>query len=206
MRNKVNKKLLTTPQFGIVTYAVYLLDGHRRAVDTEDIAVKVHQLAPGRFSWRKYPEQINLELVRASLSDAKKAKNGGWVTGVGRTGWTLTPVGLQWVQTNMETISRENFTRPREESRAGSIDENRWRRERVRILGTNAWRKWLEEKKSIAPRDAAEVFRLDNYSIGSLKTLKINRLMSQFVNDSDIEPFIRQLAKILEENSEEVSR
>ena len=40
---------------------MYLLGGETRRVDTEDIAVKANELAPGRFAWKKYPDQINLE-------------------------------------------------------------------------------------------------------------------------------------------------
>ena len=195
--NKVNKKSLTTPQFGVVTLAVYLLDGHQRAVDTEDIAVKAHQLAPGRFSWRKYPDQINMELVRTALSDAKKLKNGAWVTGVGRTGWSLTPEGVRWVKANLKYFPKEDFSRRREESRAGSVDENSWRRERSRILGTDAWRKWTHDPASITRKDAEEVFRIDNYSTGSLKSRKITRVTSVFADDPEIGPFICKIEKTL---------
>ena len=199
---KVNKKVLTTPQFGIVTLAVYLLDGHQRAVDTEDVAFKAHQLAPGRFSWRKYPEQINMELVRAALSDAKKPKNGARVTGVGRTGWALTPAGLRWVKANLKYFSQEDFTRRREQSRAGSLDENRWRRERSRILGTEAWHRWTQDQASVTRRDAEEVFRIDNYSTGSLKNLKITRVVDQFADDPEIGAFIRKMTTVLAENKQ----
>jgi len=36
----------------IVTLAVYLLGGDAHWVDTEDIAKKANELAPGRFTWR----------------------------------------------------------------------------------------------------------------------------------------------------------
>ena len=200
--NKVNKKVLTTPQFGVVTLAVYLLDGAKRAVDTEDVAVKVHQLAPGRFSWRKYPDQINMELVRTALSDAKKLKNGAWITGVGRTGWSLTPEGLRWVKANLKSFSKEDFSRRREESRAGSVDENRWRRERSRILGTDAWRKWTQDRASVTRKDAEDVFRIDNYSTGSLKNRKITRVADVFADDPEIGLFIRKISQILSVNEQ----
>lgn len=73
-------------QSQIVTLAVYLLGGDQQAVDTEDAAIKAHELAPGRFSWRKDPEQIHLELIRVYLSNAKEAHKGALVVGSGRTG------------------------------------------------------------------------------------------------------------------------
>ena len=57
----------------IVTLAVYLLGGDTQYVDTEDAAVKANELAPGRFTWRKYRDQINIENVRTFLSDAESA-------------------------------------------------------------------------------------------------------------------------------------
>src|SRR5512139_1564750 len=78
----------------IVTLAVYLLGGDSEYADTEDIAVKVNDLARGRFTWRKYPDQINIENIRAFLSDAKKPKNGAYLLGSGKEGWLLTEKGL----------------------------------------------------------------------------------------------------------------
>ena len=55
--------------FQIVTVAVYLLGGEARYIDTEDVAMKANELAPGRFSWIKYRDQINIkESVRLPLS------------------------------------------------------------------------------------------------------------------------------------------
>lgn len=54
----------------IVTLGVYALGGATQAVDTEDVAHKANELAPGRFTWRKYKDQINIETVRKRLWDA----------------------------------------------------------------------------------------------------------------------------------------
>jgi hypothetical protein len=78
----------------IVTIAVYLLGGDTQRIETEDVAVKSNELAPGRFTWRKYPDQINIENVRTFLSDAKKPKNGSFLLGAGKDGWILTEAGL----------------------------------------------------------------------------------------------------------------
>src|SRR5437660_4246482 len=89
----------------LVTWAVYLLGGDQRRIDTEDVAVKSFQLAPHRLAWRKYPEQINLELVRVYLSNAKKAEHGSLLTGSGRTGWSLTQKGLMWIRSSGTKLS-----------------------------------------------------------------------------------------------------
>ena len=79
----------------IVTIAVYLLGGDSKYVDTEDIAIKTNELAPGRFTWRKYPEQINIDNVRKRLSDAKNVKKGGFLLGSFKKGMDSERTGPQ---------------------------------------------------------------------------------------------------------------
>src|SRR4051794_31005847 len=74
--------------------ALYDLGGGRRAVDTEDIAMRAAQVAPKLFRWKKYPEQIDLEAVRLGLK-GNKAHSPPYVTGSIRTGWQLTVDGLR---------------------------------------------------------------------------------------------------------------
>jgi hypothetical protein len=75
------KKAEALSNHEIVTLAVYLLGGDSKRIDTEDVAVKANELAPERFAWRKYPNQINIENVRTFLSDAKKLKNEAYLIG-----------------------------------------------------------------------------------------------------------------------------
>ena len=195
---KINRKNLTgmLSQTEIVTLAVYSLGGDQRAVDTEDAAVMAHKLAPGRFCWRKYPDQINLELVRVYLSDAKKIDKGGLLTGSGRTGWALTPKGLEWARKVEPRVAGIHLGRGRSDSRAGSIDENRWRRERGRLLRTPAWASWSEGNRELSADAASEVFRLDSYAVGQLRETKVTRLLSLFQDDSEILPFLKEAARL----------
>jgi hypothetical protein len=185
-------------QIELVTLAVYLLGGATDAIDTEDVAVKANELAPGRFAWRKYPEQINLELIRVYLSAAKS--RGNYVSGSGRTGWTLTPGGLTWAESAAASSLNGDMTRRREERQAGSIDESRWRRERARLTRTTAWSKWITKSgESITAREAAEVFRIDSYAIGRTRDLKVARLHEMFRDDPDVSDFIAAASAIIVE-------
>jgi hypothetical protein len=185
-------------QTEVVALAVFLLGGDEHAVDTEDVAVKAHDLAPGRFAWRKYPEQINLELVRVYLSDAKKPQRGALIDGSGRTGWVLTRSGQRWARQAASRLAGADLSRPRTDSRAGSIDETRWRRERSRILSTAAWAQWSQGVQKIPAREIEEVFRIDAYAVGQLRQTKITRLIALFKNDDDMAPFLRHTAAVLE--------
>jgi hypothetical protein len=98
-----NSNLLSNHQ--IVVIAAYLVGADSSRVDTEDVAVKANQIAPGRFSWRKYPEQINIETVRKRLWDACKEEKGGYIHGSERTGWLLTEEGVAFAKRNSKTAA-----------------------------------------------------------------------------------------------------
>jgi hypothetical protein len=191
MKNRLEKSLTVDPsQIEVVTLAVYLKGGAERAVDTEDVAVEANRLAPGRFAWRKYPDQINLELVRVYLSAAKSPDRGEMLIGSGRTGWRLTRHGLQWVERAAGKLDYLKTSRRREQSRSGSIDEQRWRRERARIQSTSAWKLWSRGNRDIPAAAAKEVFRIDSYATGDLREAKITRVRSLFSDDEMLKPFL----------------
>src|SRR6266699_1562416 len=196
---KVDRKPLTNPtsQFEVVTLAVFLLGGDQRPVDTEDVAVKAHELAPGRFAWRKYPDQINLELIRVFLSDAKKPKNGAMLDGSGDTGWSLTPAGLQWAKKAAEALPGKDLARRREDGRGGGVKEQRWRRERERILRTKAWEMWSSGNRDVSVRDAEDVFRIDAYAVGRMRNLKITRLRALFDEADQVQEFLKEMSSII---------
>lgn len=188
-------------QAEIVTIAVFLLGGDQRAVDTEDIAIKSDEIAPGRFSWKKYKNRINLELIRVFLSDAKKKCNNALLSGSGRTGWKLTRNGLSLVNNILKMMSDSDLTLQRSQLKSGSIDEQRWRRERARIISTDAWKHWFAGEK-ISLKEAQEVFRIDSYATGELRESKLTRVKSLFDEDLELRDFLQEMIDFLEEKME----
>ena len=96
-------------------YALYLLGGDSNPIHTEDIALKCFELFPTSFSWVKYSQYPDKDIVRVALADARKESHGGLVDGrsgqrrglSAKTkrhpiddGWILTPAGIQWVREN----------------------------------------------------------------------------------------------------------
>jgi hypothetical protein len=189
----------------LVALALYVQGGGGRVVDTEDVAVFAHEIAPGRFSWRKYPDQINVELVRVALSDARKRENGSLVTGTGRSGWSLTAAGQRWAEANAPRLLGRDLTKHRAERSAGSVDERRWQRERVRILTTDAWRQWSagHDASDITREAAHDLFRIDRYVVGRARELKVNRLREMFGDDDNLAPFVEAAASIVLKEGEE---
>lgn len=184
-------------QYHVVTAALHQLGGGSRAVDTEDVAVRSFELAPQLFCWQKYPQHINLELVRVALSDAKKPKNGGLTSGSGRAGWRLTQRGLAWAQQSLLTETRPAaVTTGRGKRTAGSVDVVRRNREKARLQGSLAWRAW-NEGQAISQRDARALFRIDQYTTDEMVEMKIVRLLDMPWNDSQVARFLNRAADVL---------
>ena len=86
------QRLVALSNDQIVLLAVVQLGGAFKPVDPEDIAIAPDKIAPGKFRWKKYPRQIDLELINNGLRDAKKRK---WLVGSAPKGWSATEHGVQ---------------------------------------------------------------------------------------------------------------
>jgi hypothetical protein len=184
---------------GIVTLAVYLLGGHSLPVETEDIAKKANELAPGRFTWKKYQDQINIENVRKRLSDAKNPRKAGYLVGSVKHGWRLSELGLQFCRKR----ARDLKARESEHEKATPIDnaETAWQsREKARMLSSVAI-ELLQSKgeDAVSAQEAEAFFRIDDYIVGEARKKKINRIIDIFKNDQDLGNFIVTLAKKVRE-------
>jgi len=189
-------------QSEIVTLAVYRLNGVSAPVDTEDVAIEANRLAPGMFSWRKYKDQINLELVRVNLSDAKK-KSHQLLTGSGNEGWRLTKKGLQWAQ--------QADTKHEGGGEASAVvrlplspgERKRLERERKRLQTTSAWRNWRNGGNVPSLAESKEVFRIDSYTIGAMQETKITRLVDMFSDEPEMLVFFDVVEKVIKEDEDE---
>ena len=116
---------MNVSQREVVCLAVYLCGGNTKFVDTEDIAIKADEIAPGRFSWKKHPERIDKEVVRTYLSDLKKEKYGSLLDGTGKRGWVLSAAGVEWITHNVKRLGAADLSWNHNESKSGSIDSLR---------------------------------------------------------------------------------
>lgn len=176
----------------IAVLAAYLAGASKGPADTEDVAVKAADLAPGRFSWRKYPEQINIETIRKRLWDAASEKMGRLLTGSERDGWLLTEAGLKFCQEHSDELSR-----PEEGTIRLSQKEQAWAtRERVRMQAEVAYRKWQAGGiGEIKPVEAERFFRIDDYIVGDLRRSRISRARDIFAADQTMSKAIDEIAK-----------
>ena len=105
----------------VVVYALYLLGGATTRQHTEDIALKCFELLPSAFSWVKYPQFPDKDIVRVALTDAHKEKFEVLVEGrTGQSrgkyrhrgqrprtdGWILTDSGFRWVEENLQRLKQ----------------------------------------------------------------------------------------------------
>lgn len=189
--SKISKELANHE---IVTLAVYVLGGRTRAVDTEDIAVKANELAPGRFVWRKYPDQINLEIIRVYLSDAKKDAKGLYLSGSGTDGWLLTERGLTFAEKHAKALGSVDLSRETIDPR-----ERSWRRgERARLLSSVAFRKVLAgEINAVSEAEAEAFFRVDAYVAPDMRQRRITRIANAFRDDPTLGKAVSILAGIV---------
>ncbi len=183
--------------FEIVTLAVYLLGGNQTYVDTEDAAIKANELSPGKFSWEKYPNQINIEKVRTSLSDAKKEKNGGYLVGKHSQGWLLSDKGVKFSQRRLKDLNLKDVSKTQANEKEGS-----WlSREKIRMLASPAFEKISDNKfDDITIQEAEAFFRLDEYVTGKARERKIERLVSAFNSDPDLGICVIKLAEKVIQN------
>lgn len=176
----------------IVVLAAFLAGASKGYADTEDIAVQAARLAPGKFSWRKYPDQINIEVVRRRLTDAATQEKGNLLTGSKKDGWLLTEAGLRFCERY-----RSNLNEADSDAVFRVTREQPWAaRERVRMTSETAYTKWATgEVESITPVEAERFFRIDDYVVGDLRRSRISRARDTFSADTQLSEAIEAITK-----------
>jgi hypothetical protein len=178
----------------ILTVAVFLLGGDSRYVDTEDIAVKANEIAPGKFSWVKYREQINIHTVKTHLWDAKSERKGSLLIG-SEKGWMLTQAGLDLARLRISSLKGIKG-----QKKKLSESERQWMRtERSRLIESPAFRKAANgQAEQVTFEEAESFFRLNNYVVGKARERKILRVLNVFGDDADLGGAVKTLAAIVQ--------
>jgi hypothetical protein len=140
----------------ILTLAVYLRGGAVSPVDLEDAAIESFNLAPKKFSWKKYEDQIDLRIVQYALQDAAKA-NMGYLKGSSKHGYMLTRIGLDWVEKLDE--SKQFSTTSRKSSPSELL-----LKEQIRLRKSRAFEKFINDNTDkITVMDFREFTRVNDY-------------------------------------------
>jgi hypothetical protein len=176
----------------IVTLAVFLLGGDSHYVDTEHIAVKANEVAPGRFTWAKYKDQIDIHVIKTHLWDAKSERKGALLLGSEKVGWMLSASGLALARSRVEGLKDLKAAKQKL-----SAPEKQWMRtERVRMLRSEAFGKTAAGNgDSVTVEEAEAFFRLNAYIVGKARERKVVRVMNIFGNDPELGPVLQALVQ-----------
>jgi len=178
----------------IVALATYLAGGDRKRVDTEDVAMKADEIAPRRFSWRKYKNQIDLELIYKHLWDLTKPDKGAYVAGSKNEGWLMTLAGMAFAE---QAVGRLKNLQPAREKRPKQ-EENWMKRERTRMQGEAAYAKIREGRESeLTQAETEKFFRLDDYVLGAARERKIQQAEIDFRDDPELGPIVSKVAALV---------
>jgi hypothetical protein len=188
--DKIMKRTLSNTE--LITLAVYLLGGDSKYIDTEDVAIKANELAPGRFSWRKYPEQINIHNIGKRLCDGRKPEKGGYIIGSFKQGWILSETGLDFSKKQVKHVQDIDMA-----SSILNTKEMLWQeREKARMLVSIAFEKMSKlNGKAVTVQDAEAFFRVDDYVTGKARERKLDRIIRTFGNDPELGQAIKILVK-----------
>jgi hypothetical protein len=196
-KSRATPKKQTLTNQEVVVVAAFLVGAKKEAADTEDIAVKANEIAPGRFTWLKYKDQINIDRVRKRLWDAAKSDKGAFLIGSEKSGWRLTKAGLDFVR----RVTRKGAAPKQEQREASSQTERAARtREIHRMMSETAFLKIKEGKADlISKADAERFFRIDDYVTGKSRTAKIERFRIMVARNKELSAAIDVLAKLVGE-------
>jgi hypothetical protein len=181
----------------VVVLAAYLAGAQKVSADTEDIAIKANQIAPGRFSWRKYKDQINIDTVRKRLWDAAKRDKGAYLIGSERTGWRLTKAGFDFARRKIRSVAAARLGKQRKSKSEGVAQT----RELKRMMSEEAFIKFAQGRQQEITRSEAErFFRIDDYVTGQARAAKIERFKIMVAGNKTLSQALDFLSGLVREN------
>jgi hypothetical protein len=188
-----------TSKRDVIVLALAQASGATQVVDTEDVAVEAFRLAPEIFRWRKYADQIDLDMVRVALRHAAEGEDPR-IAGSVKTGWNLTATGAEWVRqfgtwqpAGGDILTTTKSTGVRRENLAQKRECDRLRRH-------PALRKF-ERGDALTPNDARSIFRIDQYTEPRERGIKIERLRTLVEGEADLEALVKSASALLGEVS-----
>jgi hypothetical protein len=181
----------------VVVLAAYLAGAQKVSTDTEDIAIKANEIAPGRFGWRKYKDQINIDTVRKRLWDATKEDKGAYLIGSERSGWRLTKAGFDFARRRIKGVASAGLGKQRTSKNEGAAQN----RELKRMMNEDAFTKFTRgHQQEITRSEAERFFRLDDYVIGKARAAKIERFKIMASRSSVLSRAIEFLSGLVRES------
>jgi len=163
----------------VVTIALYLLNGASIFCEIEDVAIQAFEIAPERFSWRKYKDRIDLRAIQDAL---KGAKNDYYlVTGSIKKGYILTKKGVDFC----ERIQDSNLSK-HIQFRKNSMEE-KFASEKLKMKTSIAYTKYYEKKyNNISLIDFYKFCKINEYFDADSREKKYNQIENIIYDDKDL--------------------
>jgi hypothetical protein len=155
-----------------VLLALFDLGAAHRAADTEDVAMRAAEILPRSFRWKRYPEQIDLELVRLALKNCKMQAP-PLVDGGVSEGWQLTPAGMAVCASYRQTKGqlKPEFVRA--------------------IRSSSAFRAWKRQGVTAVGReDLLTLLRVNDYFPNSKRRERVIALMNDTSGEAELASFV----------------
>ncbi len=175
----------------VTVVALAKLGGAEKVIDTEDAAIASHEIDRDAFGWKKYPDRVDLDAVRTTLRHEGEGKVPR-IEGSIQTGWHLTPRGIAWVEANPGVLDGADIS-----VAPTSAATQRWRAETRemgaavnRVRTSEAYHLWSAARE-FSPRQAAAVFRIDEYTPAKDRTRQTAQLQELTRGEEDIETFMK---------------
>lgn len=173
----------------LITLSMYRLGGDAKSLDIEDIAMEASRISPDTFAWRKYKDQINLELVGFAVRDGKKEKYGKLISGSHATGWRLTVHGQELGRQLEEETTESGQDIDVIPVRSKAIEKSRIEKELVRALSSNAYVEW-NETGEVGEQSMIKLLKINAYTSNDLLEIKKTRLATCKGVDDEADQFI----------------
>jgi hypothetical protein len=152
---------------------------HDELSNVEDAAIEAFNLAPRKFSWIKYEDQIDLRIVQYAIRDACKT-DVKYLRGTSKHGYMLTQVGLNWAKRFDE--KKQLSTTSRKMSPSDLIFK-----ERIRLENTRAYKKFIiGEKEKITVMDFREFTRVNDYFPKHIREQRYEKIENTIKDDKDL--------------------
>lgn len=134
---------------------------------------------PGMFSWVKYPELLDKNLVRLALTDARRMNT--WVLGTHKAGWVLTDTGRD---VGMAVLDSDQKSLTAKSSDGASKAPNMQLRNR--LLSSEVHAKVRTGLTDFNRDEIYSFFRINPYMSNPDISRRINRIKQEFAADSEL--------------------
>mgnify|MGYP007008283381 CR=1 FL=1 len=188
----------------IILAALSTLGGTVKLDDVEHLAMKAAELAPSRFRWRHFRDQIDLTAVLQTLRSLEKSVKGKGsstllVHNQDGNVWLLGPEGAEQAKAILRRLSEKRaYTAP-------MTPQQRMLKkvEKIRLSQDPAVLKALScQVSSITKREAYGCFRIDDFSTAPARRASVERLIGLFAEEEATSTALRAVGRRLRDLGE----